>query len=323
MSTYTNKSNIPLSVATWLAHDTYDHDERPNHLSVTSLMKPLKQLILAARVDKKMYKPDVASMIPSRIGTAIHDMLENSWTSGYRNNLFNLGVPSKIIDKVRINPEVEEEGTIPVYLEQRAEKEIDGFIISGKFDFIGEGRVEDLKTTSVYTFMNKTNDEKYILQGSLYRWLNPDKINRDDMAIQFIFTDWSGARIREPGYPNARHHEHRLDLMPIVAAESYVRRKLALIKKYWDAPESEIPDCTNEDLWRKADAWKYYKNPAKTVRSTKNYDNQMEADMRASLEGGIVIKKPGQVVACRFCDAFTECTQKDRYLNSGELNLGG
>lgn len=323
MSTYTNHSNLPLSVALWLCHDSYDHDDRINHLSATALLKPLKQLILSARVDGEANRPDVVGMIPSRIGTAIHDGIEHAWIHHYKDNLKKMGIPQRVIDRVVVNPESVGEDDIPVYLEQRAEKEIDGYVISGKFDFIGEGRVEDFKTTSVYTYINKTNDEKYIWQGSIYRWLNPEKITRDEMAIQFIFTDWSGARSRETNYPNARTMEHRLPLKSLAETEMFIKRKIGLIKKYWNANEEDIPECSDEDLWRKADVWKYYKNPANTKRSTKNYDNATEADIRANLEGGIVKHIPGEVVACRFCDGFPECKQKDKYLASGELNLRG
>lgn len=323
-ASYTNRANMPLSLAVWLTHDSYDHDSRPNHISATSLLKPLRQLVLAMRVPAEDNIPDVASMIPSRMGSAIHDMIEQSWVTNYKAGLASLGIPQKVIDKVKVNPKPEEltEDTIPVYLEQRSEKEVDGFIISGKFDFIGEGRVEDFKTTSVYTYINKTNDDKYIMQGSIYRWLNPDLITRDEMAIQFIFTDWSAARARvEKTYPASRHMEYQLPLKSIHETEMFIRNKIAEIKKYINAPEDLIPLCSDEELWRKPTVWKYYKNPEKLTRSTKNFDNPHEAHAHAALNGGIVIEKPGEITACKYCDAFPICSQKDQYLASGELKL--
>ena len=79
----------------------------------------------------------------------------------------SLGYPQKIIDRVLINPSNDDlyEGCIPVYLEQRSTREIAGRIISGKYDFVGEGRLEDFKTTGVFTYMNNTKDKDYILQG--------------------------------------------------------------------------------------------------------------------------------------------------------------
>jgi hypothetical protein len=325
MSIYTNHSGLPLSIAVWLANDTYDHDDRENLISATSLLKPLKQFIMSQRVDANANKTDIVAQIPSSIGTAIHDSLENAWTKSYKENLAKLGIPQRVIDRVRVNPvDRNEEDIIPVYLEQRTEKEIDGYIISGKFDFVGDGRVEDLKTTSVYTYINKTNDEKYIMQGSLYRWLNPDIITQDTMAIQFVFTDWSGAQSRQTNYPKSRTLEHKLALKPVIATELFVKRKLAEIVRCTNLPEEQLPPCSDEDLWRKPNVYKYYKDSQKTGgRSTKNYTNQVEADIKAAQTGGIVIKKGGEVVACRYCAAFPICKQKDKYLSSGELILGG
>ena len=186
---YTNHSNLPLSISVWLAQDDYDHDTRENVISATSLIKPLKQLIMSSRVEDST-KEDVVGLIPSRMGSAIHNGIESAWKNNYKENLAKLGYPKRVIERVRVNPSEDElkndPDIIPVYLEIRSEREVDGFIISGKFDFIGDGRLEDFKSTSVYTFMSGSNDEKYILQGSIYRWLNHDKITRHDMAIQFI-----------------------------------------------------------------------------------------------------------------------------------------
>ena len=56
-------------------------------------------------------------------------------------------------------------------------------------------------------------------------------------------------------------------------------------------------------------------------RSTKNFDNQHDANLRLVEDGGvgIVVRVPGQVVACKFCAAYNSCRQKDKYLASGEL----
>ena len=90
-----------------------------------------------------------------------------------------------------------------------------------------------------------------------------------------------------------------------------------------DVPESEIPLCTDEDLWRSAPVFKYYKNPVKTNRSTKNFDTRQEAYVRMAEDGGvgIVIEQPGQVTACKYCQAFSVCTQKDDLIAAGDLIL--
>ena len=328
MQQVTNNSNLPLSIAVWLAHDDYDHDSRENHISATSLLKPLKQLILSNRVDNEA-KDDIVGLIPSAMGSSIHNGIEAAWVGSYAKNLEKLGYPKRVIERIRVNPSAEDlkanPDIIPIYLEVRSEKEIDGFIISGKFDFIGDGRLEDFKTTSVYTFMKGTKDEDYINQGSIYRWLNPDKVTRDDMAIQFIFTDWQGSRTREPNYPNMRTVEKKFMLNSYQATEAFVRKQLATIKKYWDKPESEIPECNDEDLWRKPTVYKVYKDEkAKRAMSGGVFDEDKRGAERFAREKGAIVKTfPGEVVACRYCKAFEICEQKQKYLDSGELQLRG
>lgn len=327
MQRYSNVSSVPLSMAVFLATDYYDYVDDPYHISATSLIKPIRQLILGNRVSKEGNFVDLTQMVASRMGAAIHDSIERAWTTNYAGALEQLGYPKKVIEKVRVNPKPEElqEDHIPIYLEQRSHKKIGKWTVSGKFDFVGDGRVEDFKSTSVYTAINHSNDAKYIMQGSIYRWLNPTLITRPEMAIQFIFTDWSGAKAKsDPAYPQSRIQQRIFPLKPVQEIEHYVRNRLTELEKYMNAPEEAIPPCSNEDLWRSEPVFKYYKNPAKLSRSTKNFDNKQDAYLRLSEDGnvGIVKEVPGQVMACKYCSAFPICTQKDALIASGDLLVG-
>ena len=325
MSKYANTSAVPLSLAVFLASDNYDYDA--NTISATALIKPLRQIVLSARVPANDAVVDLIQMVPSRMGSAIHDAIETSWKQNYQTALKDLGYPQKIIDQVRINPKPEELGdnTIPIYLEQRAHKQVGKYTISGKFDFIGDGRVEDFKTTSAYTAMRGSNDDKYILQGSIYRWLNPKLVTKDEMAIQFIFTDWSKAKaMQDPKYPQQRIQQKLLPLKSIQETDAFIQRKLSQIDQHWDAPEETIPLCSDEDLWRSEPVFKYYKNPQKTARATKNFDTRQDAYLKLAEDGnvGIVKEVPGQVTACKYCSAFSICSQKDTLIAQGDLLMG-
>lgn len=327
MPQYSNTSSIPLSMAVFLASDNYDYQDDQHYISATSLIKPLRQLILASRVPEGSNQVDLANMVASRMGAAIHDAIEHAWVNNYRKAMEVLGYPTKIINKIQINPKPEElkEDSIPIYLEQRAYKQVGKWTIGGKFDFVGDGRVEDFKSTSVYTAINNRKDVDYILQGSIYRWLNPPLITKDEMAIQFIFTDWSAAKAKaDPAYPQSRIQQRVLMLKSINETDSFIKRKLAAIEKYWDAPEEDIPDCIDEDLWRSEPVWKYYKNPTKMSRSTKNFEDKQDAYIRLAQDGnvGVVVEVPGQVTACKYCSGFVVCTQKDRLILAGELLIG-
>lgn len=326
MAQYTNELQIPLALAVFLATDDYDYET--GVISATSLIKPVRQLILPKRMKPEEIVIDISSLVSSRMGSSIHSGIEKAWLDPIP-ALKALGYPKKVWGNILINPTKEllahNPAAIPVYMEQRAYKEILGFRVSGKYDFVAEGKVQDFKSTSVYTYMNQTNVEKYILQGSIYRWLNPDIITEDTMMIHYIFTDWSKASaLQNKDYPQSRVLTQRLKLLSIQETEQYILNKLTEYKQYLNSPENEIPHCSEEDLWRKDSVWKYYRDPSKmNGRSTKNFDNRHDAYIRLAEDGntGIVVEVRGQVNACKYCAAFNICTQKDEYLKSGDLVL--
>jgi hypothetical protein len=327
MGAYTNFSDIPLSIAVWLATDHYDHDPDPNHISATSLLKSTRQIVLSSRIVPEDNPIDLESLVASRMGTAIHDSIEKAWTKEHRiQALRALNYPDKIINKIKFNPKPEElePDDIPVYMEQRLEKEVMGIRVSGKFDFIAEGRLEDFKSTSTFSWMSGNNDEKYRMQGSIYRWLNPDIITQDEMVIQFIFTDWNKARAiseQAKGYPQKRTQMKRYPLYSYAETDMWVKRKIGDILKYKDAPDSELPFCTDEELWRTDPQYKYYKNPNSTARSTKNFTNLAEAQLRMAQDGNVGTIKivPGQVKACQYCPAVSICGQAKQLVAEGSL----
>ncbi len=323
-SKYNNVSDVPLALAVFLATDSYDHNEDPKTISATALLKPIRQIVLPSRLPPGMGLNSLGDMMASRIGTAIHDGIENAWLNNYKQGLANIGMNEKVIDRIVINPKTEDltEDCIPIYLEQRLTKQFGKWKITGKFDFIGEGIVQDFKSTSVWTYMNQANNSKYQQQGSIYRWLDNKLITADNMQIHFIFTDWKSPRFgADPNYPPRRFHTQTIPLMSVADTEKFITHKLNLIEKYWDAPEETIPECSDEDLWRSLPIYKYYKNPAKLTRSTKNFDNPQDASLRMAEDHGVgvVITSPGEVKACKYCPAYAACSQKDKLIASGDL----
>lgn len=322
----TNREQIPLSVALFLAVDHYDYI--PNTISATSLIRPLRQYILSRRVPPGSDIPDVEDFISARMGTAIHDAIEKAWSSEETRiqAMKDLGYSQKIIDRIVFNPKPEDlkPDSIPVYMEIRSFKEVMGFRVSGKFDFVGNGALEDFKSTSVYTWIKNRKDDDYILQGSIYRWLNPEIITNDVFTIQFVFTDWQKSMSRvDANYPPRKMMPRKFKLMSIEDTQQYVENRLKQVMEYMNAPDDEIPECTDDELWRSEPVWKYYANPANKARATKNFTNEGEAIAFWQNKGGKgeIVEVRGQVGACKYCPAFTVCKQKDRLIESGDLIL--
>lgn len=324
MRKYTNQAGVPLSLALFLATDTYDHEEHT--ISATALLKPIRQLILAQRLPPAEALVDIMGLLKSRMGNAVHDGIERSWLNGYEKAMTALGYPKRVIERIVVNPAPDADLTdrIPVYLEQRSYREIRGVTVSGKFDFVAEGMVEDFKNTSTFTWINGTKDDDYILQGSIYRWLNPKIVTADQMRINFLFWDWQAVRAKtDPNYPAQPVMAKTFPLLSLAETEAFIVRKLDQLERFQDVAEPDLPLCSDSELWRKAPQYKYYKNPKNTARSTKNFDNLHDANARLAADGhvGVVVEKPGEVVACKYCPAFPICSQKDQLIADGSLKL--
>ena len=326
----TNRSDISLALAVWLLHDEYDHvtGTKGKYISATAVMKPLRHILLPRRMDPSDNLIDVEDFIARSMGHALHDSVEKAWTKGYARSLKLLGYPQDLIDRVRINPTDEEvrgsNEILPIYMEQRLFREIDGYTVGGKFDFITEGIIQDQKSTSAYSWLLGSKDGDYQLQMSIYRWLDAGqplrKITEDYGRINFIFTDWQKMQARQnPNYPQKKVEFKEIPLLSLDETEHWIRSKLSLIDTFKDTPETDLPECTDEELWRSEAVHKFYADPTKTDgRSTKNFGELSEARAFQVTKGGkgIIKTVPGEPKRCGYCEAFTICTQKDRYFTS-------
>lgn len=320
---FTNVHNISLPIAVWLLHDEYDYVHKPNYISATSLLAPLKQFVLAKRIPFEERQMDASDLIAASFGTAVHDSIEKAWVKRGPELMEKLGFPKAICDRIVVNPTDDylrdNPDALPVWIEQRGFKEIDGYTVGGKFDIVIDKRLFDIKSTSVWAYIFGSRDEDHSRQGSIYRWLFPEKIDDDFVYINYIFTDWSkkDALAKPDSYPQLKTIEKAVPLMSIEATEQWIRDRIALIKKYRDVPEEDMPECTDEELWRSKPQWKYYADASKTDgRSTKNFDNKAEAHAHCQKAGkGVVKEVLGEVKRCGYCAAAPICQQRLRYFD--------
>ena len=320
---FTNRNDISPLLAVWLAKNEYTLPDKPNLISATTMLKSIRQIVLArknADLDKVV---DVADLVNSRMGTALHDSIEKAWTTdeaAIKAILGQFGLSQDMLDVIKINPDPSTvtDKDIPIYIEQRHEKEItleDGtvYIISGQYDAVMNGRVFDNKSTSVWTHIYGSNDDKYAKQGSIYRWMLPDIITDDVMQVEHIFTDWSSTKaLQDKQYPQSRILSKTLPLMSYVDTEIFLKTKLKQIHKFIALDDDKLPYCTDEEWWREADIWKYYKDPTKiSGRSTANFNSLAEAEARKIKDGnvGTIIHYPGGAKACKYCAVINVCSQ--------------
>jgi hypothetical protein len=325
---YTNHTNIPLVLAVWLAaNDGYDLKAAPDTISATSLMKPTKSLVLSMRLAMQDQEGviDISDLIPSRMGTAVHTAAETSWLYSRERGMTQLGIPLPVIEKVRINPDTPgEDPRFDIYMELRSNKKVGKWTISGKFDFVHEGRVKDIKTTKTYNWIARSNDEKYAIQGSIYRYLNPDIITDDFVDILMIFTDWSPYKaLADKAYPQSAIKVRTLPLMTIPETERWIKNRLSEIEGAWDLKQVDMPLCTPEELWMDPPKYAYYKKPG-AARATKVFDTAHEANARKAADGipgSKVVFRQTNPKFCNYCDARSICLQAEQYVQQGILKL--
>jgi len=332
---YTNKNNVSLALAVFLMYDNYEYDERPNAISATGLIKPLRQLVLSRQNPALLKTVDIADLVATRMGSAIHQGCEDAWSDpeNVKNALKVLGASEDAVNSIKINPPFVKPGETPVYVEQRAEKEVPGvsdafdmpFIISGKYDLVLDGTLNDYKSTSVWAYVFDSNADSYIKQGSIYKWLSPDKITEDYININYIFTDWSAAKARADtkSYPQLKTITKKYNLWSTEETENWIMNKVEAYNTLAETPQEGLPECTDEELWASQTTYKYYKNPNKLERSTKNFDTMDEALIRKANDGdvGIIKTVPGEVKACRYCPVISVCTQASTMLANGRFTL--
>lgn len=300
MKKITNRIGMSLPIAVWCAVDGYDYSEDESVISATSIMKPIRQIILGRRYKDSVKEVDVEDLISTSMGTALHDSVENAWKNKDKviEALTNMGY---------MNTEDIYDG---ITFEKRTIKDIDGYKISGKFDLVFQGIVADIKSTSTWTYIFGSKDDDYRLQMSIYRWLNPELIINDYGYIEFIFTDWSAVKAKQDSkYPQARVMTKKIRLLSIKDTEAWLKDKIKLISINESVEDDKLPECTPEELWQTETKWKYYKG-ASRARATKVFDNEIDAyNMQRKNGAGDIVEVKGEVKRCKYCSYTNLCNQ--------------
>lgn len=310
---YTNKENISLTMAVWLAaNDGYDRKFNPKEFSATELLKPIRSIVLTRQLASRQNQGsvDVVDLVASRVGHSVHAAAEISWIEHREQAFKNLDLPKNLIDNLNINPnKPNEDNSNDIYIEQRYTRPIGNYQISGKFDFVVSGVVEDIKTTKTYNWINGSNDKKYAQQGSIYRWIVPQIITEDYCNIHYMFTDWKQHLMHgAPDYPSSPIKTRKLPLMSLEATETFILNIVQKVDSLMNVEQTELPQCTPEELWMNPSTWKWFKGGKVTARSTKNFPSYSEA-VTHSGGVGLIVEHKANAKRCLYCEAMPVCTQ--------------
>lgn len=281
---YTNKHGLSDISMSWLLHDEYDYE--PGVLSATTLLRPVRSIVLFERYYDKMVM-DVSDLIASKYGTAIHASFE----------------------KVPYDESINQE--------ERLYTTVDGHRISGKYDILQRTedgfKLWDLKSTSVWNYIYGNKTEEFIKQLSMYRLLLEKNCYdgvRDIATVIMVFTDWSKSRAKRGGdYPPIRMAEPDIRLMNFEDTLAFIRERLSLIGDARKLSDDELPLCTDEELWKDDDKFAHMRKGRKSA--VKLYDSEAEAQeaVDADDKGFLEVRK-GMVNRCpMYCPCHPFCNQ--------------
>jgi hypothetical protein len=175
-------------------------------------------------------------------------------------------------------------------------------------------RLFDYKSTSVFLYQKK-EDKDYIWQLTVYRWLAREFIDDDVATIQFILKDWSEARAKkDPEYPQTPCPTL---LVRVGSAEECRQRIIARVEeinRLMSLEQSELPTCSDEELWLDPPRYAYYKDPFADGkgRATRVFDTMAEAQTFLGSKQGVgkIITRKGEPKACDYCEAASICEQR-------------
>lgn len=287
---YTNKHGLSRVAVDWLLHDEYDYVK--GVISATTLLKPIRSIILGERHHKDMIM-DVSGLIASRYGTAIHSSFE----------------------QVPYGEHIKQE--------ERLFAPFGDVKVSGKYDMIemldSDFRLIDLKSTSVWKYL-MDDLEEFRKQLSIYRYLL-DKHGcpvRDIARIIMVFTDWSKKRAMQGGdYPPIRMAEKDMELMPLDETEEFIQQRLDAVADAKKLDDDDLPFCTDDELWKDVDKFAHMRTGR--ASAVKLYDTEEDAVVAVENDPkGFLEVRKGVVKRCpTYCTCHPFCNQFKQMLEDG------
>jgi hypothetical protein len=292
----TNRFGIPETFVNVLKRPTYSKGAA--HLSVTQLINSPKIVALTKKFEAEL-EQDVADMVWSIFGSAIHNILEHGKDENH-------------------------------LVEERIHSMVDGWKISGAVDLQvvddqGGISIRDYKTTSVWAVMNEKIEWEQ--QLNIYAWL-VDTVKEDfhvtDLGIVAIIRDWSRRdAARNPDYPQAPVKELPIKLWPYEERKEFVQSRITSHSACEFAMETgeDLPPCTPEEMWEKPTTWAIKKVGGVRAKSVHDTEESMLKALEIAGPAYEIEVRPGSRTRCEsFCPVNTYCKQWRDYQESKDGN---
>lgn len=300
--TFTNNANVPKELAIFAAyHSTLygGNPPREGKLSTTTIIGPIRKALLAIKYPDPGTE-DVANLMASSKGTAMHEGLTKALTT------YNSGY----------------------ICEQRINREINGWKISGEFDVLTpDKQIKDLKFVSNYNIKKLIEDKeklqpewsleemytnvptyfKYVAQLSIYKWLIDNPEVKPYGSILFSLNNGSDMG------KYTIDQEVTFPLRPIEEIEEFLHNRVQQIKEH--LANNTLPLCTDEERGFRPGEYKLTRvgstGKSQTVRGSKcNSQAELAEFIRLKGKpGDQEIITPPKYMLCEYCKYKSVCDQ--------------
>ena len=308
---YTNKYNLPESIANALMCDDYDLSDAPdNIISVTTLIDSPKAKLLQKRHYNEL-TVDVSESVWKLFGSSIHHVL----------NMSN-----------QVNGEqLSEErwflccGSWDIYTLNKGDKaqeqswyEKSKWYVSGKFDNYIKESVEDYKVTSVWSYIyspyGKPEHHSQININAIALRLMGFPV--DNGRIIMILRDFQNSKAGKDNYPAIPIQTINIPLWDNEKIINYIEDRIKLYSECVKVGDDEIPVCSKEERWYNSGKCAVMKEGRKSALKLFAEDQRGEAEKFMGLQTGgkfYIEDRPGKNNRCEgycpqniFCDFWKE-----------------
>lgn len=241
---------IELDILSWYNRDKYTR--LGNDVSVTELLKPVRITHLLNRYRPKTKLSNINNIIPSLIGSGLHDQLQKY-----------LRMDSLVTNKWQI--------------ERHVLGVINGYRVSGRFDALYDNKVlYDIKVTRAWKF-EKGDYTEWEQQLNIYDYLLwKDGISLEELKIMGIVLDWQKGKQWKTTYPSQRTQIVSVKKWSRDQQEKFIHSLVREWSSGLTSMDNHLPLCTSTERWADKPVFKLFRTKS-SKRATKVFPTKARA----------------------------------------------
>jgi hypothetical protein len=281
----TNKYNLPDTILNVLDRPTYSKGKA--HISATELLNS-PRIVQLKRKYWEFIETDASEMIWALFGSAVHNILEHGKGENH-------------------------------IVEQRLGTDVDGWRLSGAIDLQEEDEdgigIKDYKVTGAWSVMNEKQD--WHNQLNVYAYLVEKEAKKKVKSLQIvaIVRDWAARDTVKEGYPQSPIATIDIPLWPMDEREQYIRDRVSLHSAAYFEMEtnSELPLCSEEDMWEKPTSYAVIKVGGVRAKSVHKTLEEAQHALNQVKGYNLEVRQGERTRCAKYCQVSEFCTQYKEY----------